>query len=357
MEMSKVCTHDQHPFCSFTITLFCIIGQSDGDPSSNASPRNESPSEVDGRTALSDVESTQIDDSEFTLPPASKKRKRSAKKDETHAEKIKFVRKKANVKAKLPAHMNYTVEGIKSTWNAETDYGASFREMDEIEQLSEVKRLNKGAEKGLKGVIKTKLIDSNYKVIVSESMRVHLKESGLPTASMFHAPFDSNKGVIANPNFISVGEWVEVDADRTPGYNSEGCIAVIVGVHDDPKDDTTFDPRRSDHKTGKDGKFVCVKRGTVKPKNALTVTYLCFAFDVPYTTFKRWKNDAFISKKIVPDNKGKHVLTHKPWAAQVFNARRMFVSHSMEIWLQKHPAKKHDTLAKQVNETVLPVIT
>jgi hypothetical protein len=29
-----------------------------------------------------------------------------------------------------------------------------------------------------------------------------------------------------------VGEWVEVDADRTPGYNSEGGIAVVIAVAD-----------------------------------------------------------------------------------------------------------------------------
>jgi hypothetical protein len=29
-----------------------------------------------------------------------------------------------------------------------------------------------------------------------------------------------------------VGEWVEVDADRTPRYNSEGGIAVVVAVAD-----------------------------------------------------------------------------------------------------------------------------
>ena len=34
----------------------------------------------------------------------------------------------------------------------------------------------------------------------------------------------------------------------------------------DAKNDCSFDPRRSDHKTGKDGKFVSVKKGTVKPK-------------------------------------------------------------------------------------------
>jgi hypothetical protein len=53
------------------------------------------------------------------------------------------------------------------------------------------------------------------------------------------------------------------------------------------KDDEDFDPRRSDHATGKDGRFIKKKQGTDKPKNPLTVTYLCYAFDVPYATFKR----------------------------------------------------------------------
>ena len=50
---------------------------------------------------------------------------------------------------------------------------------------------------------------------------------------MFHAAPKSMNFVTADPSFISVGEWVEVDADRTPGYNSEGGIAVIISVHDD----------------------------------------------------------------------------------------------------------------------------
>jgi hypothetical protein len=114
------------------------------------------------------------------------------------------------------------------------------------------------------------------------------------------------------------------------------------------KEDTTYVPRRQDHKTGKDGKFVKVKKGTDKPKNALTVTYLCFAFDVPYATFKRWKVDAFAQKTHVPDHKGKSVLTDKPWATKVYNARRMYVDHSMSAWIAKHPGKKYDTQAKKV---------
>jgi hypothetical protein len=114
------------------------------------------------------------------------------------------------------------------------------------------------------------------------------------------------------------------------------------------KDDPKFDPRRQDHKTGKDGKFVKVKKGTVKPKSPLTIQYLCFAFDVPWSTFKRWKKEAFVDKVYVPAHKGKSVITDKPWAAQVFNARRMFITHSMTVWLAKHPAKKNDMEAKKV---------
>jgi hypothetical protein len=62
-----------------------------------------------------------------------------------------------------------------------------------------------------------------------------------------------------------------------------------------------------------------------------------------------------VLKKNVPDNKGKNVINDKPWAAQVFNARRMCVSHSMDIWLHKHPAKKLDTLAKQVIVILIPM--
>jgi hypothetical protein len=43
---------------------------------------------------------------------------------------------------------------------------------------------------------------------------------------------DAVNGWNLRSGFLSVGEWVEVDADRTPGWNSEGGIAVIINVHD-----------------------------------------------------------------------------------------------------------------------------
>ena len=115
------------------------------------------------------------------------------------------------------------------------------------------------------------------------------------------------------------------------------------------KDNVDFDPRRNEHKTGKDGRFTKKKNSTEKPKNPLTVTYLCYACDVPYATFKRWKNDAFVSKKYIPETKGKSVLTDAKLASQVFNPRKMYVTHSMEYWLDKHPSKRNDVKAKKVS--------
>ncbi len=112
------------------------------------------------------------------------------------------------------------------------------------------------------------------------------------------------------------------------------------------KEDEDFDPRRSDHTIGKDGRFIKSKKDTDKPKNPLTVTYLCFTFGVPYASFKRWKSDGFVSKKQVAVNKGKSILTDHEWAQCLANPRQMYISHSLANWVNKHPSKKYDTKAK-----------
>ncbi len=114
------------------------------------------------------------------------------------------------------------------------------------------------------------------------------------------------------------------------------------------KNDIEFDPRRNEHKTRKDGRFTKKKNSSIKPKPPLTVTYLCFACDIPYATFKRWKIDAFVSKTYVPETKGKCVLTDKKLASQVYNPRKMYMTHSMTYWLGKHPSKTNDAKAKKV---------
>jgi hypothetical protein len=67
-------------------------------------------------------------------------------------------------------------------------------------------------------------------------LRQYLVDSRVSQASMFHSAPKTASMSMANLKFLSVGEWVEVDADRTLGYNSEGGIAVIISVHDDMAD-------------------------------------------------------------------------------------------------------------------------
>jgi hypothetical protein len=50
--------------------------------------------------------------------------------------------------------------------------------------------------------------------------------------SMFRAVTQPRSLQRLQLKFLSIGEWVKVDADRTPGWNSEGGIGVIVNVTD-----------------------------------------------------------------------------------------------------------------------------
>ncbi len=94
----------------------------------------------------------------------------------------------AKTKPKRPTQMSYTVDKILHTWNEESEYGRSFRGMSCEEQQLEIVRMNKGAEKDLKTQIKTKLLDVNYKVLLSEKMRGYLNESRTPMARIYHSP-------------------------------------------------------------------------------------------------------------------------------------------------------------------------
>jgi hypothetical protein len=61
-------------------------------------------------------------------------------------------------------------------------------------------------------------------------------------------------------------------------------------------EDDNFDPRRNAHvESKKNGQFTSDRKWAFIPKNPLTALYLCHAYDVPYATFKRWKNEAFVT--------------------------------------------------------------
>ncbi len=129
--------------------------------------------------------------------------------------------------------VTFTIESVLDTWSETTDYGKSFRLMDKDKQSAEVGLLNKGSAKSMKTIIKTKLINLNYQKVVDEKFRQYLTDGRVSQASMFRCPTKSLNTARASLKFLSVGEWVEVDGDRTPGFNSEGGIGVITSVHDD----------------------------------------------------------------------------------------------------------------------------
>ena len=178
---------------------------------------------------LNDEYNVSDEDFEVEIAPSPKTNLiKSRKKGSAVVESNTFKEKKGS----KPTQLRYTVDIVLATWNEENDYGKSFRAMKFEDQEADVKRLNMGTTKGLKGVIKKKLLDVNYKAVVTAKMQAYLGQSRMPLTFMFHVPPSTLNAVLLNPSFISVGEWVEVDADRSPGYNSEGGVAVVVAVAD-----------------------------------------------------------------------------------------------------------------------------
>jgi hypothetical protein len=113
-----------------------------------------------------------------------------------------------------------------------TEFGVSFRAMTAEQQKIEVDTLNKGAATGLKGAMKKNRIQVQFKTLVTEKMREYLVANRTDASNMFRTITHQRVAQKLQLKFLSIGEWVEVDADRTPGWNSEGGIAVVINVND-----------------------------------------------------------------------------------------------------------------------------
>jgi hypothetical protein len=104
--------------------------------------------------------------------------------------------------------------------------------MNAEQQKIEVDTLNKGAACGMKGTIKKNRIDVQFKTLVSDRMREYLVANRTDGINMFRAITHPRVTQNLQLKFLSIGEWVEVDADLAPGWNSEGGIAVVTNVND-----------------------------------------------------------------------------------------------------------------------------
>jgi hypothetical protein len=126
----------------------------------------------------------------------------------------------------------FSVKSIMTSFKDTTEYGQSFRKMTCEEQTSEVSRLNKGAASGMKGAIKKQRIQSQFKELVTDKMKEYVIQNRTIQTDMFRAITASRVLYHMKLNHISVGEWVDVAGDITSGWNSEGGIGVIIGIHD-----------------------------------------------------------------------------------------------------------------------------
>jgi hypothetical protein len=200
----------------------------------------------EGETIHSDCDSSS---SSPIVAPTKKRSMKPAKipgtqKRAQNKSKIPGTQKRAKKQSKLPVAKKvkvatnpggkkpFTVASVLLAFKDKTEYGSAFRAMSDPDQLSEVERLNKGAVIGMKGAIRKQRIHSEYKDVVAERMQEYVKENRTPDTKMFRTVQPSAVTQRLQVGRLSVGEWVEVDADRTPGWNSEGGIGVIISVQD-----------------------------------------------------------------------------------------------------------------------------
>jgi hypothetical protein len=111
------------------------------------------------------------------------------------------------------------------------DFGQEYRKMDEAAKKKAVEKLNLGATKGIKNVAKEKVLTTKYSSLCRDKLKDHLISTRVEVQNMFRlAPSPSTSRTIAAAA-VSVGDWVQVDADRSIGWNSEGGIAMVTAVH------------------------------------------------------------------------------------------------------------------------------
>ncbi len=166
----------------------------------------------------------------FTKKGAKKKRIGSLPKKRKVA--VPSVLRKGKQQLNSGGKTTFSIDSVIESFKETTEYGASFRSMTAEEQATEVVRLNKGAASGMKGAIRKQKIDVQFKELVKEKMKAFIISNRTEQASMYRNVVQPRILHKLQLKFLSVGEWVEVDADRTPGWNSEGGIAVIVGVNE-----------------------------------------------------------------------------------------------------------------------------
>jgi hypothetical protein len=141
-------------------------------------------------------------------------------------------KKRVKKASKLMNTKTYTKESVLLEFGEESEFGQEYRKMDDDEKRSALDKLNQGATKGIKSVVKEKVLATKYSTLCSEKLKAHLVLSRVDVGNMFRtAPPPSSARTVAAA-VAHVGDWVHMDADRSIGWNSEGGIAMVIAVTD-----------------------------------------------------------------------------------------------------------------------------
>jgi hypothetical protein len=165
---------------------------------------------TDGKGSVhvpSEDDSTQSSD-EMGRKIVSRKRKSNAGISQETDSKSKRKKSKYHVGAAVKAAITvkHTTASVLHTYKEDTEYGRSFRVLTDSQQIAELKRLNRGANKGTTVAIKTKIIVEKYKHVCADKMREHLSKTRTQPALMFRATPPSRASLLQSPTFLSVGE-------------------------------------------------------------------------------------------------------------------------------------------------------
>ena len=175
-----------------------------------------------------------VDSDTETVAKGKRTRKTKKNKDDgkTPATTQRTKQPRAKKVQKLMNNKTYTTDSVLLEFGEDDAFGQEYRKLDVEAKKKAVEKLNAGATKGIKSVVKTNVLTTKYSSLCSEKLMEHLLATRVDVVDMFRlAPPRPTTRTIAAAA-VSVGDWVQVDADRSTGWNSEGGIALVIAVHD-----------------------------------------------------------------------------------------------------------------------------
>ncbi len=175
--------------------------------------------------------------------PKPKKRTRQPRAKKSNDEGPSKRARAGKLKKKMD-QVTYTVGSAMTEFGEESDFGKALRDMPDAERIVAVAKLNKGATDGIKGAVKAKVLVSKYSIICMQKLKDHLVANRVEDKDMFRKSAPVHSGRTMSSAGVSIGDWVQVDADRTPGWNSEGGIAMVTASSNSKADATVKETTR-----------------------------------------------------------------------------------------------------------------